>query len=68
MPPKRLTAPAGFFLPSVLSGEADAGTVSGVFIAGFVGSEGLSSNGVLETTTSSDFSDCLGGWEPKAGF
>lgn len=60
MPPKRLTAPAGFFLPSVLSGEADAGTISGVFTAGFVGTDGLSSNGVLETTTSSDFSDCVG--------
>lgn len=69
MPPNRLTAPAGFFLPSLLSGEAEVGTVSGVFVsAGFVRSEGLSSDGVFDVTGSSVFSTCVGGREAAAGF
>lgn len=59
MPPKRLTAPAGFFLLSLLSGEGNDRGDSGVFAAGFSCSEGLSSAAVLETETSSDTSD----WE-----
>ena len=67
MPPKRLTAPTGFFLLSLLSDTGDDESGSGALAASFFCSEGLSSAAVLETATSSDSSNREDDGEAAAG-